>query len=205
MSIHASPGDKVKVEGYYAYESGAFTSNKISKEKTITATISVTTDTSLSGLQNWANRYDFISFTTETTNDYSKVNTYRIVDQNGNTLSPGQSVTVSDPNYRISVTYYVEKEHTLDLVPTKSSDGKTLNITASMDADSTFDEWKYSEIEGLSFSENGNTLSITVNGIESSTSFTVTAYSAYGDGQGKEASMTVYVSVADDGTVSISN
>ena len=205
MSIHASPGDKVKVEGYYAYESGAFTSNKISKEKTITATISVTTDTSLSGLQNWANRYDFISFTTETTNDYSKVNTYRIVDQNGNSLSPGQSVTVSDPNYRISVTYYVEKEHSLDLVPTKSSDGKTLNITASMDADSTFDEWKYSEIEGLSFSENGNTLSITVNGIESSTSFTVTAYSAYGDGQGKEASMTVYVSVADDGTVSISN
>ena len=110
-----------------------------------------------------------------------------------------------DPNtYRIRVTYYIEKEHTLDLVTTSSSDGKILNITANMDADSRFDEWEYSEYEGLSFSENGNSLSITPNGITSSTSFTVTAYSAYGNDQSKEASITVYVSVAEDGTVTIS-
>ena len=167
-------------------------------------TISVTTDTSLSGLQNWANRYDFIFFTTEATSDYSKVNTCRIIDGNGNSLSPGQSIMLDPNTYRIRVTYYIEKEHTLDLVTTSSSDGKTLNITANMDADSRFDEWEYSEYEGLSFSENGNSLSITPNGITSSTSFTVTAYSAYGNDQSKEASITVYVSVAEDGTVTIS-
>ena len=131
------------------------------------------------------------------------MNTYRIVDGNGNNLSPGQSITVDPNTYKIKVTYYIEKEHTLDLVTTSSNDGKTLNITANMDANSSFDSWSYTQLEGLNFSENGKTLSISANGIKSSTSFTVIASSVYGDVQGKEASITVYVSVAEDGTVSI--
>ena len=158
----------------------------------------------MSGLQNWANRYDFVSFTTEATNDYSKVDTYRIVDQNGNTLTPGQSITVSDPNYRISITYYVEKEHTLELIPTSSDGGKILNITANMDADSKFGYWDYPDTSGVKIEENGSSISIRGNGIESSTSFTVTAVSNYGDGKEKKATITVYVSVAEDGTVTVS-
>jgi penicillin-binding protein 1A len=189
MTLRASPGDKVKVEGYYAFEHGSFTSNKLSDEATITATITIPSNASYSEMEAWAGRYDFVTFKTETTEDVSLLNRrYRVFDQNGNELSPGQSINVNNSAFRITVTYYVEKEHTLSLVPTSSGDGKTMTI--SIQADTPLTRWSVSTADpGLQFSNMESTpLTITVVGAPSVTSFSVTAYTQY-----KEATMTVYV------------
>ena len=189
MTLHASPGDKVKVEGYYAFEHGSFTSNKLSDEATITATITIPSNASYSEMEAWAGRYDFVTFKTETTDDVSLLNRrYRVFDQNGNELSPGQSINVNNSAFRITVTYYVEREHTLSLVPTSSGDGK--NMTIAVQSDTPFTYWDISTSDpGISFSSDESApLFISIVGAPSVTSFSVTAHTEY-----KAATMTIYV------------
>ena len=202
MSIHASPGDKVKVEGYYAYESGAFTSNKISKEKTITATITIPRNADMSYLQNWANQYDFVSFKTETTNDPNLVGTYTIVDQNNNKLTPEQSITINNSGFRIYITYYVQKEHSLEIIPSTTSGGG-INLSAILDDDNQFEEWTWDigDESGISFGDPKSTsISISVSGTPTVNSFVVYASSTYVDQR-----ITVYVISDGEGNYKLSD
>ena len=118
------------------------------------------------------------------------MNTYRIVDKDGNSLAPGQSITINDPSYTISITYYVEKEHSLEIVTTTSNDGKTINLSANMDADSKFVSWNYDKNDGLEYNESESTLSISTTESSTATSFVVEAESDY-----RTTSITVYVTV----------
>ena len=95
----------------------------------------------------------------------------------------------------MTITYYVAKDHSLTIVSTTSGDGKTLNLTASMDEDNTFNSWVYSQSEGLSFSESGNTLSISIVGTPAVTSFYVTANSEFK----KDVNITVYIHESEGG------
>ena len=200
MIIHASPGDKVKVEGYYAFENGSFTSNKITKEETITATITIPTNYSQSEMETWAQRYDFVTFKTEMTNEPGLLNKkYTVVDQNGNELKQGQSIMVNDSSFKLTVTYYVERDHSLNIVSTSSNEGRTLNLTANYDDYSEFEGWDYTEMAGVTFNESGNTLSITVGQFDASTSFFISASTNY-----KTANVTVYVNVDEEGRVTVS-
>ena len=201
MNLHASPGDKVKVEGYYAFENGSFASNKISKEATITATIQIpSSNASQSDVENWASRYDFVTYKTEMTNDPALLNRrFKAVDQSGNELSAGQSITVNNSSFKVTITYYVERDHTLSIVTNSSNNGKTLNLTAQYDEYSDFNDCDYNSIDGLSFTENGSQLSISVNGTPTATSFVVKASTNY-----KSSNITIYIHTAEDGTVTIS-
>ena len=202
MTLHASPGDKVKVEGYYAYENGSFTSNKLSDEATITETITIPSKgSSYSTVESFANRYSFVTLKTEATDNTSLINTFKVVDQNNTELTPGQSITVSNSSFKVTIIYYVEKEHTLSLIPTVSGDGKTMTI--AVQSDSPLTSWTVSTSDsGLSFSDLGLApLTISIVGTPSVTSFSVTAKTQY-----KEATMTVYVINNEDSyTLSTTN
>lgn len=200
LQVHANPGDKVKVEGYYAFESGTFTSNKISKEVTITATITIPNDPD--DLENWANRYDFVSYKTEATNDPTLIGTAKITDQNGSPLSLGQSITVNNSSYRINITYYTEKEHTLSIVATRSQDGKTLKLVPQYDKDSTFGYWNTDAVPSMVSVSVGsdNSLTLSVGNEPHTDSFTVSCSTNY-----RSANMTVYVNVSESGVVTISD
>lgn len=200
VTIHASPGDKVKVEGYYAFENGSFTSNKISKEETVTATIKIPSNVSQADLQNWANRYDFVTFKTEMTNEPGLLNKkYVVVDQNNNEMKQGQEITVNNSSFNLTAIYYLEREHSLNIISTTSSDGKTLNLTAQYDEYSNFKNWNFNEVAGVSFSESGSQLSISVGDIQSNLSFFVTANTDY-----KSANVTVFINVDEEGKITIS-
>ncbi len=206
MNLSASPGDRVKVEGYYAFENGSFTSNKISEEGTITESIEIPSNASADQMESWANRYNFVNYKDpEYTNDPNLLaKKYKVTDQNGAELQPGQRITVSDPSFRIDVVYYLERDHTIEIVPTSSNGGKTLNLTAKIDDYSTFDSWTTSNggsldgYEGLSISQNGPTLTITVDGTPAVTSLALKASSDY-----KSANITVYINTSEDGTITV--
>ena len=188
MIIHASPGDKVKVEGYYAYENGSFTSNKMSDTKTVTATIRFpAVGSSLSEIESFASKYDFVKV--QTVQDDGLADTFVINGSDGIRYNPGDTVTL-ESNISFTITYYVKKEHTLVIVPTTSIDGKTLNLGVSMDDDNSFNSWEYnSDLEGLSFSgTTSNPLTISIVGTPTAPYFVVYAYSTY-----KDASITVYI------------
>ncbi len=204
VNLHASPGDKVKVEGYYAYEGGNFTSNKISKEKTVTATITLPKKgSSYEDVQDWCSRYDFVTFKSERTSDQKLLNKgFIIEDKNGNEMEYGQQINVNSSSFKLTVTYYVEIDHNLSIIWTVSNSGKTLNLEAKYDDYSEFGIWDYPDpdsMEGISFNEDGTSLTITVNSHATQTSFFVTATTDY-----KSATITVYVNVDEEGNVTIS-
>ena len=202
LNLH--PGDNLRIEMYYGFEKGDFTSNKIAFEQKAQMSFTVpTANASRSEVENWANRYDFINFTTESTNDISLIDTFRVVDNQGYTLSPKDVVTVTDSNMRYYVTYYVEKDHTLTISPASSQDKKTLSLFATFDEGSSWDSWSYSDsYEGISFSENneGNSKTLIISSSDEAspgTSFTVKAKT-----NKKEASVTI--TVKDDLTLEVS-
>ena len=197
MVLHANPGDKVKVEGYYAFENGSFTSNKISKEATITAMITVPTGASQSDMESWANRYDFVSFKTEATSDPNLLaKRYRVVDQNNTELQQGASINVDNSAFRLTVTYYVEKEHTLTIVPTTSGDGRSLKLVPQYDPDSQFSSWDLTTVtSAVTTSVAGdNSLTISLASEPFITQFIVTANT-----NNKSANITIYVNQTETG------
>ena len=194
LFLDFDPGDKVRVEMYYGFEQGDFTSNKVAFEQNAQLSFTVPSmNSSQSEVESWADKYYFINFKTETTSDKGKIDTFRVVDSNGVTLSPKDVVTVTDPNIRYTVTYYVEKDHTLSIKDTSS--GENITLVAVFDNASTFKEWDYNSYPGLSFSENGKELKISVqekDNVEDG-SFTVTART-----DNKRADVTVYVDKNDN-------
>ncbi|MCR4633999.1 MAG: transglycosylase domain-containing protein [Erysipelotrichaceae bacterium] len=203
VSLHANPGDKVKVEGYYAFESGSFSSNKISKEATVTASIKIPTDASQSRMEEWSNQYDFITFKTEATSNHDLLNKkYKVTDQNGNELQQGTSITVDNSSFRLTVTYYREKDHTLSIVATSSGNGMSIKLVPQFDADSSFESWDLRYVpDVINSSVSGdNSLTLTLKADAYETQFVVTANTDY-----KSANITIFVHVSEDGKITISD
>ncbi len=203
MVLHASPGDKVKVEGYYAYEHGSFTSNKITREATITATITIPKNATLSEMEEWASRYDFVSFKTETTKDANLLSQkYKVVDQNGNELKKGQNVTVDNSSFKLRVTYYIEKEHVLNLVTSSLDGGESIRITANTDGDAV-KNWYYDDMPDFvsaSIADDKMSIKFSITGEpDDDYEFVVTC-----ETESKTARITIYVDFNEgSGTVSI--
>jgi len=200
MVLHANPGDKIKVEGYYAFEHGSFTSNKISKEATVTATITIPKNASQAEMETWCNRYDFVTFKTETTSDPALLNKkYKVVDQTGSELSQGQSINVENSGFRLTVTYYVERDHILNLVTSSLDGGKSIRISANSEGDPI--TWYYGGMPGfISASDEGMSIIFSVTGQpDDDYEFVVTCESDY-----KTAQITIYVNYDEaSGTVTL--
>ncbi len=200
MVLHANPGDKIKVEGYYAFEHGSFTSNKISKEATVTATITIPKNASQAEMESWCSRYEFVTFKTETTSDPALLNKkYKVVDQTGSELSQGQSINVENSGFRLTVTYYVERDHILNLVTSSLDGGKSIRISANSEGDPI--TWSYGGMPGfISASDEGMSIIFSVTGQpDDDYEFVVTCESDY-----KTAQITIYVNYDEaSGTVTL--
>ena len=186
--LEVNPGDKVKIDLYYGYENGETTSNKVTFEQSVDMTITVPNEgASRSELEDWAERYSFIDFVVKTTNDLEKIGTFEV--SNGNKyLTPGATILVDDVNEKFTVTYYVEKEHKLEINVT-STNSKKINLVAKCDSGSTFDYWMYSERDGVEFHEDHEKLTITIVGSDvKDASFRVEAHS-----DKKEASIIIEI------------
>ena len=201
--LDLSPGDKVTVEGYYAFEKGSFTSNKKSDSKTMTASITFPSATaSLSEVQAWASNYSYVNVKEEQNDSlaYSD-NRFKIEGSDGSVPKPGSSVTLSS-NVSFTITYYTPENHSLTISPTTSSD-TLIYLTVSYDANSTFKEWKYSPPTGISIEEESKeklTISVSdASAIKESSSFTVSAST-----NNTDASITVYITLNEDNSIKLS-
>ena len=161
LDIH--PGDSITVEGYYGYEKGNTTSNKDSK--TLSAELKITipsSSSSISDVQSWADRYNFITFETKEVENVDKSSPFTIKDNNGNTLSYGQTVDINDSNYSLTVTYYVEKEIKKFLSISHSMSADTVVLRASY-YDTDFTKLKWSASKGASLSDNtGESITVSI-------------------------------------------
>ena len=187
--LDVSPGDKVTIELYYGYDSGDTTSNKVKFEEIVDLSITIPEEgSSRSELEDWADRYSFIDFEVKTTSDKSLIGTFEVTD-GSKKYKPGTSVHLEDSDIRLTCTYYTEKDHTLNIVPTYHDDKKTIILTASYDEGSDFEGWSYDYIDGLDFSKKDDKLTITIedNDIDD-VSFTVIA-----ETDKKEASIKIRV------------
>ena len=189
--IHANPGDKVSVEGYYAYESGAFTSNKLSDSATASSTITFPEQrSSLDTVRDWANRFDFV--TLNVVEDDARAGTFEVSSPG----EPGKTITITSAGQSFTITYYVAKDHNINLVTTSIDKG--VNIIATFD-EGYFDGWDYSVPESLSSyinvnrndkDKNTSTLTVTLaDGYEGEEDFTI--YASLTNGKTASATVTV--------------
>nr|MCR5097305.1 hypothetical protein [Erysipelotrichaceae bacterium] len=193
-NLNVSPGDKVHVEMYYAYENGDFKSNKVSSDETVSSTFTLPAYGSSQGtVQDWCSRFGFVDFRTEITTDPGKANTFTITDSSGISYSPGSTVTLSNSSQRISIVYYTEAEATIEIRDSYTEDNKKLTLVATPDGGSTFSYWDYpTDISGISIEPSGNSIKISVDGNATpSSQFTVTANSSR-----TSKTVTIYVSEA---------
>ena len=173
-SLSLSPGDKVTVEGYYAYEKGNFTSNKEKKTFTVSETLIFPANgSSLTSVNNWASAYSYISV--ETIKDDVQSGTFTIRDSDGKTYDPGATVIV-DSNITFTITYYVDEEHTLDFAVSTNESGTAITVSASFDGGSEFSGWDYSGVpDGVSVTQDGTKLRVSVSEDSDTGSFIATA------------------------------
>ncbi|MBQ2582590.1 MAG: transglycosylase domain-containing protein [Erysipelotrichaceae bacterium] len=173
-SLSLSPGDKVTVEGYYAYEKGNFTSNKEKKTFTVSETLTFPANgSSLTSVNSWASAYSYISV--ETVKDDFQSGTFTIRDSDGKTYDPGATVIV-DSNITFTITYYVDEEHTLDFAVSTNESGTAITVSASFDGGSEFSGWDYSGVpDGVSVTQDGTKLRVSVSEDSDTGSFIATA------------------------------
>ena len=159
--LNLNPGDTVRIDLYYGYEKGSTVSNKVAYEKKADISFTVPRrNATRKELEDWANRYSFITFQVE--------ETYNIPEPcwnfgDGNSLiESGTTIHVTSASEHYILTYYVSKEHTLTLPITLSGDNKSFSVTASYDDDSEFVGWSYNDTDGLIFSEEGNKLTVKI-------------------------------------------
>ncbi len=198
-NLNISPGDKVHVEMYYAYESGDFKSNKVSADQSVTTSLYL--PNSASELESWCSRYDFAHYSEVDASPGHEAGTFEIKDSNNATLIPGTTVTISNSGYQIYVTYYRKLNPTIKITPTTNGNN-TATITASC-TQSTFSGWNYDdEAAGLHFNTSTNDektyseLTISVDAGTTIDSYTVTA----ANNSGQSDSVTFRV---QDGVISV--
>lgn len=134
-----APGDKIKVEGYYAYENKVAASNKITQN--IDTTIKFNAPSKVDDAIKLAEKYpNIIKLNYEETDDLSKINTLAFVDDNnkGVNIAPGTQLVVDKPNIRYTCTIYTEKKYNLSVHSSKTSNDKSLTLYASGDGDYQF-------------------------------------------------------------------
>ena len=196
VNLNVSPGDKIKVSGYYAYDSGKSKSNTI--EKSFNSEVSIAfpaAGASAGELKNFADRYSFVNYVEEPTTDSAKIGTFTIVGSNGSTINPDTHMTVSD-NTIFTITYYIEKSYTLDLRKTTSNG--TITLYASYDKPNSSVSWNIPEYSGLSFTPDstGMVYTVTFSGTapaeENTVEVTVSA-----DGKSKSE----YITIGTDGSI----
>ena len=147
--IYVSPGDTVTVSGYYAYENGKNKSNTI--DKTFNAKMEIwfpSAGSSLETLQNFVNRYDFVTLKQEETEDANLFKTFVIKDSNGASIDPGTPLILENAKSFI-ITYYVEKTYNLHL--SKSISGSSVILRATYDKPNGTVSWNYPDVDELIF------------------------------------------------------
>ena len=151
-NLDISPGDKVTVDGYYAYENGNFTSNKISQSATLSATIAFPSNgIKQDALKAWTDNYSYVHFSTEQSD--SKAGTYSIKGSDGDTYTPGNTYTINN-NVEFNITYYVEEEKeyklTFTVTGNHESSPNVLTCTISdIDNYSEFDDWDVTDDDAI--------------------------------------------------------
>ena len=173
------------------------------KQTPTTITITIPKNATLSEMEEWASRYDFVSFKTETTKDANLLSQkYKVVDQKGNELKKGQNITVDNSSFRLYVTYYVEKDHVLSLVTSSLDNGQSIKITANTDGDHIVG-WYYDDMPDFvsaSVAEDKMSIKFSITGEpDDDYEFFVTC-----ETESKTARITIYVDFNEgSGTVSI--
>ena len=206
QKLNISPGDNIKVTGYYAYESGKAKSNTIDKNFTYEITLSFPkTGSSLSELQSFAEKYSFVDLVEEPVEaGDARIGTFTISASNSVQVSPGDYVKVDD-NTKFTITYFKEMNYPLKLIKTKS--GNTATLKATYEKSGVTVTWGETPtgIEGLSldWSKDGSvsdddqpspanyrilTLTYTGGERESALSFDITIYA---DGKSATESVTI--------------
>ena len=195
-TLNLSPGDKVTVEGYYAYDKGSFTSNK--EKKSIIATDTLTfpkANASKETVKKWCDNYDYVKFETKT--DDERAGTFTIVDSDGKRYDAEATVKV-ESNITFTITYYEEGDHWCK-IKVASSDSSIV-LSAGTDDSNSLDHWDYPKEEDLpsgisiTLQDNGQ-LRISLGQDAEECSFTVTAYATKGNAHD---SKTIIVEQVDD-------
>lgn len=171
-----NPGDKIKVEGYYGYEKGSFTSNKVTVEETSELRITFPDkDSKLSTVKDWCDRYSFCKLETKE----STSQTGFTIRDSERTYNGGESITITDPSWSCLITYYVDTE--LKIESKNTNNDTTLHLRATYgDSPSTI-SWSYDDYEdqgvtiSLSVGKDASELVIVVDNSEADFNFTVTA------------------------------
>ncbi|MBQ6560311.1 MAG: transglycosylase domain-containing protein, partial [Erysipelotrichaceae bacterium] len=159
--LKLNPGDSIKIDLYYGYENGSTVSNKVSYEKKADVSFTVPkANTSRQKLEEWANKYSFITFRTEETYDIPEP--CWVFTDGINPIGYETTIHVTDPNQHYVLTYYVEKDHSLSIPVAVSGDNKSFTVKANYDEDSTFLGWFYHDREGLIFEEDGDKLIVRI-------------------------------------------
>ena len=182
-NLNVSPGDKVHVEMYYAYENGDFKSNKVSTDESVTS--SVILPNNVNELESWCNRFEFASYRTAKPDNQHPSGSFEIKDSNGAILIPGNTVTITNANYSITITYY-SSDPKIDVIATKINDIE-ISVKSKCE-DSSFDRWSVEDIAGISYSDNKtDPLSVYLEDKTITGSFTVTGY----NDNGQSSSVTI--------------
>ena len=199
-SLDISPGDKVHVDMYYGYEKGSTNSNKVSKDLTATAYYTLPgAGSSRSDLENWCNNNYFATFVEVKRDNNHPAGSFTLVDSNGVTRNYGEQITINDTSLKITVTYYVEPDHSLSVVPSSSGDHRTITLAPQYDSDSTWEGWSYDKDDhDFDFKTEGEKLIVSINGDTESGSTTVTAST-----DNKDYSVSFTIDKDDEGKVTL--
>lgn len=168
VEVDFEPGDKIKVEGYYGYEKGSFTSNKVSREESSELRITFPDkDSSFDKVENWCSKYSFCKLeTTEST-----IQTGFTIRDSERSYNPGESITITDQGWSCLITYYVDTE--LKVTTRNTNGDSTLHIRASYGDNPGAIEWDYEEQSGVDMKLSDNTLVISVTDEEADFNFDV--------------------------------
>ncbi len=196
-NLSVSPGDKVHVDMYYAYETGNFKSNVVSADQTVTAYLTLpSAGYSKADLENWCANNPFATLTTAKKDDNHPAGSFTMVDSNGVTHNYGEQLTINS-SLRLTITYYTEPDHNLSIIAVTSEDHKSAKLTVQYDSDSKWSGWNISG-NSSSFNISGTDneeLSILVAGTEGS-------ITVYANTDNKQASATVSIN-SEDQTLSV--
>ena len=145
---------------------------------------------SLDTVRDWANRFDFV--TLNVVEDDARAGTFEVSSPG----EPGKTITITSAGQSFTITYYVAKDHNINLVTTSIDKG--VNIIATFD-EGYFDGWDYSVPESLSSyinvnrndkDKNTSTLTVTLaDGYEGEEDFTI--YASLTNGKTASATVTV--------------
>ena len=162
VSLGVSPGDEVKVTGYYSYETGKNKSNTIDKKFSTEIKISFPSNASRSQLENLANSYSsFVKFDTAPEIDGHPSGSYTVT-LNGSEIKYDSPYEITDLSKQFIITYYTDASIELSAAST----GSRLSLRAKYTKNLAF-SWSYDESELTETDESGEIK--TVLSIETST------------------------------------